>query len=249
MNSFANTLFAMLFGWCRTVIQRVWSAAAEGRLSGFFTWLGDHWLWVALGLCLACTAADFTVWYIRWQPYKVWMTHLRAIRRFLRGEWRREKQFDRGYRDAVVPRELAADIAPAPVPAQEQWSEAEWAEPRADAPAPQQNAYFPAQEAEPPRQRVFADPEAYELPPMEAEDADAPLQAPVRRRRSEKHGKKRGLLSRRLAQITQDDEGMLDGLPPAVDRDAAFHEPVYPSQPTVTPAPWQSAERQQGSKR
>lgn len=238
MNSFANTLFAMLFGWARSVIQRVWSAAAEGRLSGFFTWLGDHWLWVALFLVLACTAADFIVWFVRWQPYKVWQTHVRALRRFFRGEWRQKKRFEQGYRDAVVPVDLTAASPAESAPDPQAWSEAEWAAPAESAYAPPlENAYFPPQQ-EAPRPRAFAPAEEAEAPQTDSE------QTAVRRRRSEKYGKRRSALTQRLAQIAKDDVGMLDGLPPAVDRQSAFHEPVYPNQPTVTPAPnpWQGME-------
>ena len=48
MNSFANSLFSLLFGWARTLIQHIWTAAISGRYGGFFTWLGDHWVWLAL---------------------------------------------------------------------------------------------------------------------------------------------------------------------------------------------------------
>lgn len=261
MNTFANTLFTMLFGWARGLIQQVWSAAASGRLSGFFTWLGDHWLWVALFLCAACTVVDFLVWLVRWQPYLVWRTKLRSVRRFFRGEHRRRRRFERGYRDAAVPPELAP--APASAPAPDLWSEAEWASPAPQAaenayPAPPmetipENGYFQqpgGQDA--PRQRMFVPSDQYELPPVDAPQRlenlyASDLPAARRRRRSDKYDKKRGVWQQRLAQITRDDEGLLDGLPPAVDREAAFHEPVYPNQPKVTPAPYAPMNgRQQG---
>jgi len=249
MNSFANSLFALLFGWARSLIQRIWSAAAEGRLSGFFTWLGDHWLWVALFICAACTAVDFIVWFIRWQPYKVWQTHMRNVRRFFRGEWWRQKQFEQGYRDAVVPPEMTVVPQAAPAQGAGTWNEMEWAVPEGDRAAQAEqrpwaaeakSAYFDPQDAAADqRERVFSQ-QQYELPPLEAPDGAYPA---VRRRRSDKYGKKRGAWQRRLADMTRDDVGMLDGLPPAVDREAAFHEPVYPNQPTVTAA---QPARQQG---
>ena len=70
-----------------------------------------------------------------------------------------------------------------------------------------------------------------ELPERPASVYGAEPSYASRRRRSERHEKKRGEWQKRLAAITQDDVGMLDGLPPAVDRQDAFHEPVYPHQP------------------
>ena len=32
MNTFANSLFSVLFGWARGLIQRVWNDAASGQL-------------------------------------------------------------------------------------------------------------------------------------------------------------------------------------------------------------------------
>ena len=288
MNSFANTMFAMLFGGIRSVIQRVWGAAAEGRLSGFFTWLGDHWLWVALFLCIACTAVDFLVWVIRWRPYLVWKTWLRKLRRLFRGERKREKMFERGYREALVPVHIAE--GPAPAAPRTDWPEEQWEEqqeipapqtpeeypvypqpagqpaPEADVPAVQfEMPAYPAQEPaavfsapQPenpaPRGRAFPPPTAYEAPPMELPERPASVYGAEpsyasRRRRSERHEKKRGEWQKRLAAITQDDVGMLDGLPPAVDRQDAFHEPVYPHQPGADGGQgpsWAVSGRQQG---
>ena len=275
MNSFANTMFAMLFGGIRSLIQRVWTTAAEGRLGGFFTWLGDHWLWVALFLCIACTAADFLVWLIRWRPYLVWKTWARKVRRLFRGERKQQRMFERGYNDALVPMNMPA--------AQDQgWPEEQWEEPPQETPpqaapaypeeyapqapyqTPAEPAYAPAPQPEPvqyeapqyeapaaPRGRKFTPP-AYEAPPMEMRERPVSVYGAEssytpRQRRSDRHEKKRGEWQKRLAAITRDDVGMIDGLPPAIDRQDAFHEPVYPNPPTVTQAaPVRASQRQQG---
>ena len=94
MNTFANSLFTVLFGWARGLIQQVWNAAVSGRFSGFFTWLGDHWVWVVLGLILGCTVMDYLIWMIRWRPYLVWRTKMRRFLRVLRGMLQRRFRGD-----------------------------------------------------------------------------------------------------------------------------------------------------------
>ena len=54
-----------------------------------------------------------------------------------------------------------------------------------------------------------------------------------RRRRSDKYQKseKNAAISQireKWRDVRSDDEAMLDGLPPIVDKDQAFHAPVYP---------------------
>ena len=145
MNAFANALFTFLFSWMRTVVQGVWSAVASGRFARFFTWLGDSWLWVALFLCLLCTAMDYLIWLIRWRPYWVWKTKWRQFKRRLRGGNRR---FDRGYDTGV-----GLELPPEPPRAEP----SDWAEqaafqqaqplpapPRYDAPPERESAYSAA---------------------------------------------------------------------------------------------------------
>lgn len=246
MNTFSNSLFTFLFGWARALIESVWNAAAEGRLSGFLSWLGDHWLVLALLMCLGGTVLDFLIWFIRWRPYLAWRSTLQRWGRRLRGEEiGSERRFTKGYQEGV-------DLGFAPQPPQEY--------PGAQAPA-----------AETPPQAYVPDPAAYQQPmqpPMQqpvqpmAEEfyAPAPRMIPAqpaaesyppeenwtpeendgrRRRRSEKHEAPRKPAWRpRFPSIEGQDEGMLDGLPPAVDRQQAFHAPVYPTAPAY--APWQN---------
>lgn len=257
MNSFANSTFTLLFGWARSLIQRVWTSAVTGQYSGFFTWLGDHWLWVVLFLCLGCTAMDFLIWLIRWRPYLVWRTRMRQWGRWLRGQRVRtdktsRRQFERGYRDGVT-----LDLPQQEEPAQprEEWMPGEeWRQPAAwqpeepatDAQEPEtvlpDDAALQAQDSV--RRRRFAPTADYELPPVEpagwansAYSTDLP--AARRKRRSDKYDKNRASWREKLVRNRDDDEGMLDGLPPAVDRQQAFHEPVYPNQANPDGDAWQ----------
>ena len=279
MNSFANSLFSLLFGWAKTLIQRVWTAASTGGFSGFFTWLGDNWLWVALLLCLAGTVVDFCVWMVRWRPYLVWQTHLRRLSRRFQGQGRMAQRMEQGYQSAVdldVPMDEAPpqqdlwDPADWDIPAAPLWEEADGsaAVPAADGgdggapyePAPVQqpaapvyvdavSSAAPAPVYAPPpalalsdlqlaaggadalsaseRRRRFVPP-AYELPPTNVStraSSSFGSDLPRRKRRSEKYDRRKPawhLLG------DEEENALLDGLPPAADPSASFHEPVFP---------------------
>ncbi|MBE5783378.1 MAG: hypothetical protein E7329_08715 [Clostridiales bacterium] len=236
MNNFANTIFTVLFGWVRSLVQGIWNAVVQGDLSRFFTWLGDHWLGVLLFLCLCCTVLDYLVWLLRWRPYLVWRTRMRRLIQRLRG---RDEQFHQGYEEGVA-LEFEEEGAPAPA-----WEEAqEWQQPMAPAwqdEAPVQNAY--AREQMSASRRYFPQPESYEPPPVytpsrqeAAFSSDMP--AARRKRRSEKYEHKKPRPWEMLTVSREDEEEMLDGLPPAVDPEQAFHQPVYPQRDTQPYSAW-----------
>ena len=254
MNSFANSLFSLLFGWAKTLIQRVWTAASTGGFSGFFTWLGDNWLWVALLLCLAGTVVDFCVWMVRWRPYLVWRTALhRLARRFHGDQTENVRRFERGYQGGVTLDMPQTDEAR---PEPSDWEEAADVEtPNAWQTASVMNTFTQAVVNPPPEyawnaaeaqltqsedaagqeswQRRFMPPAGYEAPSMTATARvnsayAADLPTGRRRRRSEKYERRRAEWRERLIKGDEDEDGLLDGLPPAVDRQQAFHEPVYP---------------------
>ena len=233
MNTFANSLFSVLFGWARGLIQQIWNAALSGQFSAFLTWLGDHWLAVVFGLILGCTVMDYLIWLIRWRPYLLWRSFFRRASRFFRRE---NKQFEQGYQSSVGI-QLPPDQEAAPR-TEEAWSEEAWGQPPVEeAPAPEPKPVFsPPQEREP-RPRQFTPPQVYEAPPLYAAarqvtgsfSAELPV---ARRRRSEKYERRRKEWRERLINGDAQDDEILDGLPPAVDRQQAFHEPVYPRRNT-----------------
>ncbi len=81
MGQFANVLFSLLLGWVQTAASWLWSLATNADVSAWLTWMLDHWLALALLLCLACVAVDFVVYLLRWQPYRVWQNGLMRLRR------------------------------------------------------------------------------------------------------------------------------------------------------------------------
>ncbi len=236
MNTFANSLFSVLFGWARGLIQEVWNAALSGQFSGFLTWLGDHWLVVVFGLILGCTVMDYLIWLIRWRPYLLWRGFFRRVSRFFKRE---NIQFEQGYQSSVgiqLPPEQEA--APRE---EEAWSEEAWSQPQPpaeEAPVPEPEPVFSASREREPRARQFTPPQAYEAPPLYAAARQvtgsftAEMPVARRRRRSEKYERRRQEWRDRLINGDAQDDEILDGLPPAVDRQQAFHEPVYPRQNT-----------------
>jgi hypothetical protein len=232
MNTFANSLFTVLFGWARGLIQQVWYAAVSGRLSGFFTWLGDHWVWVVLGLILGCTVMDYLIWLIRWRPYLLWRGFFRRASRFFR---LRNRQFAEGYQSSVDLNLPPERETASPAPEMEPQLEEEWSQPQPPAeemPAPEPVFFTPVEAESRPRQ--FVPPQAYEAPPLYAtarqvtSSFTAEMPVARRRRRSEKYERRRQEWRDRLINGGAEDDELLDGLPPAVDRQQAFHQPVYP---------------------
>ena len=268
MNSFANSLFSLLFGWAKSLIQHIWNGAAAGQYSGFLTWLGDHWLIVAAILCLACTVIDFIIWLIRWRPYWVWRSFARRLGGlFHRDQPANSRRFAKGFKGGV-----SLDLPPVE---RENVPQADWEEdiqeqaplwqaqqsmpsfpqtvPQAGTPA----GMYPAEDGEVPvsayenippyvepvpafasgaaeeeaRQRHFVPP-AYEPPPLYVSARQVSGYSTgiptARRRRSERYEKRRPEWQKRFIRGDEEEDSLLDGLPPAVDRQEAFHEPVYP---------------------
>lgn len=215
MNNFADTLLKMLFGWMRSLMESVWSAFSSGQMRNTISWLGDHWLWLVVFLCIVCTVLDYFIWFIRWKPYVIWRNKLRRLfgARTSPDEAPEYQQFLYGY-DQGVEMDLN-DLPPAPVAEEEDLSF--WQEP----------VYEPLVESSPV-------PPAYEM----AEELPAPQEVPVfvpeqpavRNRRSQRHEKKKFRLPGLLPAANEENEQMLDGLPPPVDKSEAFHAPVYPGQ-------------------
>ena len=230
MNTFADSLFKALFGWARSLVQGVWSAVVNRNFSSFFSWLVDHWFWLVLGLCLIGTAIDFIIWLIRWRPYLVWRTNMRKLFRRLRGETDGQQDFETGYTAGV-----ALDMLEENIPEQQYAPE-----PAAEMPSPQpvvfpEEFYAPRYTAvndPPPAPAQYVPPEENYAPIVTApkEEAYQPLPGVApRRRRSDKHiQQKKASWHERLVADEAEQDGMLDGLPPAVDREQAFHAPVYP---------------------
>ena len=221
MNAFADTLLSILFGWLRTLVEGIWSASSSGRFQRLFVWLGDNWYWVLIALCILCTVMDYLIWLIRWRPYIIWRNKLRRL--FNRKD-RADAQFAQGY-DSGVDVDLTG-VSPTPV--QEPYAawqpDAYWRDKE------QEPAFVPPAEEQVYTQPLFEAPEAapvYEQPAIMEEPLAEPT---VRNRRSQRYEKKKLRLPGLLGNEQDENNAMLDGLPPVVKKEDAFHAPVYPDQ-------------------
>lgn len=79
MGNFANTLFSSLLGWLRGAVLWLWNYLNHPESGGFIVWVADNWLTLIILLCAVGMLADFIVYMIRWQPYKVWASFFRRL--------------------------------------------------------------------------------------------------------------------------------------------------------------------------
>ncbi len=246
MNAFADTIFTFLLGWIRGFTQTVFNAVSSPKTHGFFEWLGDHWLSLALILIACGVMMDFIIWMIRWQPYRLWNSWIHKMKRRVRGETIPDKTFTRGYTQGVEGMQTPAPPQENAVP-QEKWTlrKAQAQEPPKEQPVWTRQLPY-AQGGDQPQVPASVQmentpqPASYEMPKPRFEESyvfedefkpRTAKQQPERRRRSDKHqrgitGAVNAVKSRLNAQ--DEDEVMLDGLPPVVSKEQAFHEPVYP---------------------
>ncbi len=211
MNAFADTLLSLVFGWMRALVEGIWSFISSGRFQSALSWLGDHWLWLVVLLCIAGTVLDYLIWLFRWRPYIIWRNKLRRLFGKAPRQQTEADVFQYGWEEGVDVD--LTDMQPAPVPeavSYEAWQQPVYAEAAPEnapweAPAP-----YPAEEALP---------------------APAEVPPPLRRnRRSQRHEKKKSILSDLLPTANDEEDALLDGLPPVVNKQQAFHAPVYPGQ-------------------
>ena len=72
MGQFADTLFSLSLGWVQTVVSWLWNLAANADVHAWIRWVLEHWLLLLVLLCACGVLADFIVYLIRWQPYRIW---------------------------------------------------------------------------------------------------------------------------------------------------------------------------------
>ena len=79
MGSFANGLFTILTGWMRTAVQSLWNGLAGDQGNSLISWIGAHWVILALILCVTGAGVDLAVYLLRWRPLKVWSSFFHRI--------------------------------------------------------------------------------------------------------------------------------------------------------------------------
>ena len=80
MGTLADSLFNLLMGWVRALVNAIWALFTTDHTT-LLEFLGKNWVLIVVVILAAGLAIDWLVWLIRWQPYHLWA---RRARRFLR---------------------------------------------------------------------------------------------------------------------------------------------------------------------
>ncbi|MBR4081704.1 MAG: hypothetical protein IKK21_07985 [Clostridia bacterium] len=250
MGSFANSAFSIILGWIRSAVSGLWQMVFATGDNDFVRWIGDNWLALVIALCAVCTLVDVIVHLIRWRPMQVWASFFRRLRS--RDE---EEEEEEARPTAAVRREWyypdgTARTEEVLMPEEEAYAQQpEWAQPPAmrAGSTPLSDRYV----------RSFARPQVHpavaekpieyedypvaplpgeELPqfeplPVEVEEIPPePVRTPEHFSRSKRVLQRVAKLPRTFGMTEDDDELQLrfQPAPPAVNKEAAYHAPVYP---------------------
>lgn len=80
MGSFAKSLAGVMFGWVSDVISRIWALFTTDSGTDSIPWIGKHWILLVVFLCVLGLLIDFVIYLYRWKPYKVWASFFRKRR-------------------------------------------------------------------------------------------------------------------------------------------------------------------------
>ena len=123
MGTLADSLFNLLMGWVRALVNAIWALFTTDHTT-LLEFLGKNWVLIVVVILAAGLAIDWLVWLIRWQPYHLWA---RRARRFLRmpepeQEERRKKRAPGGDETQKMPAAYAQTDSGAPEEEEEeQW--------------------------------------------------------------------------------------------------------------------------------
>ena len=123
MGTLADSLFNLLMGWVRALVNAIWALFTTDHTT-LLEFLGKNWVLIVVVILAAGLAIDWLVWLIRWQPYHLWA---RRARRFLRmpepeQEEKRKKRAPSGDETQKMPAAYAqADSGALEEEEEEQW--------------------------------------------------------------------------------------------------------------------------------
>lgn len=123
MGTLADSLFNLLMGWVRALVNAIWALFTTDHTT-LLEFLGKNWVLIVVVILAAGLAIDWLVWLIRWQPYHLWA---RRARRFLRmpepeQEEKRKKRAPSGEETQKMPAAYAqADSGAPEEEEEEQW--------------------------------------------------------------------------------------------------------------------------------
>ena len=124
MGTLADSLFNLLMGWVRALVNAIWALFTTDHTT-LLEFLGKNWVLIVVVILAAGLAIDWLVWLIRWQPYHLWA---RRARRFLRlpepeQDERRKKRAPSGEETQKMPVAYAREDSGAP---EEEEEEQRW---------------------------------------------------------------------------------------------------------------------------
>ena len=122
MGTLADSLFNLLMGWVRALVNAIWALFTTDHTT-LLEFLGKNWVLIVVVILAAGLAIDWLVWLIRWQPYHLWA---RRARRFLRmpepeQEEKRKKRAPSGDETQKMPAAYAQADSGAPEEEEERW--------------------------------------------------------------------------------------------------------------------------------
>lgn len=80
MGTLADSLFTVLLGWVRALVDSLWAILSADHTT-ILEFLGKNWLVIALCIIAAGLVIDWLVWLVRWQPYHLWALRVRRLLR------------------------------------------------------------------------------------------------------------------------------------------------------------------------
>lgn len=124
MGTLADSLFNLLMGWVRALVNAIWALFTTDHTT-LLEFLGKNWVLIVVVILAAGLAIDWLVWLIRWQPYHLWA---RRARRFLRmpepeQEEKRKKRAPSGGETQKMPAAYAQADSGAPEEEEEEEEE------------------------------------------------------------------------------------------------------------------------------
>ena len=76
MGTLTNSLMRLLLGWVQGIIGLLWTLP-NGQAPSALRYLSEPWLPLPVTLIVFGLVMDRIVWFIRWQPYRLWAARIR----------------------------------------------------------------------------------------------------------------------------------------------------------------------------
>ena len=226
MGGFAKTIFTLITGWFQSVVAILWNGFTDHEKNGLFGWIGDHWIVIAIVLCVIGAAADLVVYIFRWRPLTVWKSFFRRMKRRKAYAAETAAEPAEGSADDEAYTEAYEETEPEyrPLFASNRSGGRHAAAEETD--AGEDTAAYETEEPEAPEWDE-AEPDSYRRPEAAADTFDEYPRGEDNRM-AQAHPRRRRI---RLSSILGDpEEDMIrfDPPKPVIDRYAAYHRPVYP---------------------